>query len=61
MSENQLFKVEEKGHIAWLTLNRPEKRNIMGLVFFKELSEHFKRFDEDGIWSGTWRWRRRYP
>ncbi len=47
MSENRLLKVEEKGHIAWLTLNRPEKRNIMSLAFFKELSEHFKRFDED--------------
>ena len=47
MSENRLLKVEEKDHIAWLTLNRPEKRNIMGLVFFKDLSEHFKRFDED--------------
>jgi len=47
MSENRSLKVEENGHIAWLTLNQPEKRNTMGLNFFKELREHFKRFDED--------------
>jgi enoyl-CoA hydratase/carnithine racemase len=37
MSEKDLFKVEQDGHIAWLTLNRPDHRNNMGLAFFKEL------------------------
>ncbi len=47
MSEKDLFKVEQDGHIAWLTLNRPDHRNIMGLAFFKELTKHFERFDEN--------------
>ena len=47
MSENAQFKVEIKGQIAWLALNRPEKRNTMGTVFFKELSEHLENFDQD--------------
>jgi enoyl-CoA hydratase/carnithine racemase len=47
MSEKDPFKVEQDGHIAWLTLNRPDNRNIMGLAFFEGLANHFKRFDED--------------
>jgi len=46
MNETQ-FIVEKENHIAWLTLNRPEKRNAMGKAFFKELSEHFEKFDQD--------------
>ncbi|MCB2148084.1 MAG: crotonase/enoyl-CoA hydratase family protein [Deltaproteobacteria bacterium] len=47
MSENQSMDVEVDGHVAWLTLCRPERRNAMGMAFFKELTEHFRRFDED--------------
>ena len=47
MSEKDPFKVEQDGHIAWLTLNRPDNRNIMGVAFFEELTKHFERFDED--------------
>ncbi len=47
MSETGLFRVDMDGHVAWLVLNRPEKRNAMGLEFFLELAEHFRRFDED--------------
>jgi len=47
MSEKDLFKMEQDGYIAWLTLNRPDHRNIMGLTFFEELTKHFERFDED--------------
>jgi enoyl-CoA hydratase len=47
MSESAHFKVETVEHVAWLTLDRPEKRNTMGTLFFKELSEHFDRFDQD--------------
>jgi enoyl-CoA hydratase/carnithine racemase len=47
MSDSLQFKVEHEEHIAWLTLNRPEKRNVMGTAFFKELAEHFEAFDRD--------------
>jgi enoyl-CoA hydratase len=47
MSEQDIFKVEQDGHIAWLTLNRPDQRNIMGLAFFKGLRGHFESFDKD--------------
>ncbi|WP_319404867.1 crotonase/enoyl-CoA hydratase family protein [uncultured Desulfosarcina sp.] len=47
MSENQSMDVEADGHVAWLTLCRPERRNAMGMAFFKELTDHFRRFDED--------------
>jgi enoyl-CoA hydratase/carnithine racemase len=53
MSEKDPFKVEQDGHIVWLTLNRPDNRNIMGLAFFKELKEHFERFDEDSSVRGV--------
>ena len=47
MSETSQFKVEIKEHIAWLALNRPEKRNTMGTVFFKEISEHLENLDQE--------------
>jgi len=42
-----LFRVEKEGFIAWLILDRPEKRNTMNKAFFKELTEHFQEFDRD--------------
>ena len=47
MSKHSQFKAEVDGHVAWLTMNRPEKRNTMGVNFFKELSEHLASFDQD--------------
>ena len=47
MSESDQFKVEHEDQIAWLTLNRPAKRNVMGTTFFKELSEHLAKLDGD--------------
>jgi enoyl-CoA hydratase len=47
MSETDQFKIEQEEHIAWLTLNRPEKRNVMGAAFFEELSAHLSRLDQD--------------
>ena len=47
MNESAQFKVEHDGHIAWLTLNRPAKRNVMGAPFFRELAAHFAVFDRD--------------
>ena len=35
MGEN--FKIEKEGNVAWLILNRPEKRNSMTDEFFAEL------------------------
>jgi enoyl-CoA hydratase len=47
MMESTHFKVEIEAHVAWLTMNRPEKRNTMGTVFFKELSEHLEKLDQN--------------
>jgi enoyl-CoA hydratase len=47
MSTTNQFKAEKDGHTAWLTMNRPEKRNTMGTPFFKELSDHLDNFDQD--------------
>jgi enoyl-CoA hydratase/carnithine racemase len=41
------FRVEMEGPIAWLILNRPDKRNAMGLDFFPGLTEHFKEFNSN--------------
>lgn len=41
------FRVEIEGHIAWLILNRPDKRNAMGLDFFPAVTEHFRAFDSN--------------
>ena len=47
MSDDNIFKVERDGHIAWFVLNRPQKRNTMNTAFFEGLIEHFTKFDED--------------
>jgi enoyl-CoA hydratase/carnithine racemase len=47
MSTNDPFKIEKDGHIAWLILNRPEKRNTMGFSFYDYLTDHFAAFDKD--------------
>ena len=53
MSEKDPFVVEQEGHIAWLTLNRPDNRNAMGVDFFEGLRRHFERFDEDSNVRGV--------
>jgi enoyl-CoA hydratase/carnithine racemase len=47
MNDKANFAVEIKNHIAWLTLNRPEKRNVMGLAFFEQIAERFDGLDRD--------------
>jgi enoyl-CoA hydratase/carnithine racemase len=47
MKDDANFTVEIKQHIAWLTLNRPQKRNAMGLAFFEEIADWFDGFDRD--------------
>lgn len=47
MNDQHPFRVERQGEIAWLVLNRPEKRNAMNLAFFEGLQKHFEEFDQD--------------
>jgi enoyl-CoA hydratase/carnithine racemase len=44
---------EKKGKIAYITLNRPEKLNALGLQATKELAEIWKDFrDDSDVWVG---------
>jgi enoyl-CoA hydratase len=47
MSDTGPFRIEKDGFVAYLTLNRPEKRNTMNYEFFHELTRHFGEFDRD--------------
>ena len=47
MAANSCFKVEIEDHTAWLILNRPEKRNVMGLTFFDEIGACFDDFEKN--------------
>jgi enoyl-CoA hydratase/carnithine racemase len=47
MAEKTPFRVEKEGHLAWLILDRPEKRNTMTFDFFNGLTEHFGQFAAD--------------
>jgi enoyl-CoA hydratase len=49
MSGSDHFKIEHEEHIAWLTLNRSEKRNVMGAAFFTELAGHLQGLDQDPV------------
>jgi enoyl-CoA hydratase len=49
MSETDHFKIEQDEHIAWLTLNRPAKRNVMGAAFFEELSARLAKLDRNPV------------
>ena len=45
--EYKYYKVEKKGHIAWVWLNRPEKKNAMNPPAWKETIPIFEDLDED--------------
>jgi enoyl-CoA hydratase len=47
MSDIDFFKVKKEGHIAWLILNRPEKRNSINVESFSRLRQIFLEFDEN--------------
>ena len=47
MSEAKMLKLEQKGHVAHVTLNRPEKRNTMTLNFFRDMVDLFRQLDRD--------------
>ncbi len=43
----EFYSVEKKGHIAWVWLNRPEKKNSMNPPAWTETVPLFKELDED--------------
>ncbi|WDP90607.1 MAG: crotonase/enoyl-CoA hydratase family protein [Desulfobacter sp.] len=47
MSEYEFYRVEKKGAVAWVFLNRPEKKNAMGPAAWKEPIEIFADLDRD--------------
>jgi enoyl-CoA hydratase len=47
MHTNETVALEKEGHVAWLVLNRPKRHNAMGMAFFKTLTAHMRRLDED--------------
>jgi enoyl-CoA hydratase len=47
MADAPSFRIDREGHVAWLVLNRPEKRNTMGIAFFGEFSGHLRALDKD--------------
>ena len=47
MQQSEPFIVENKGGIAWLTLNRPEKHNAMDLDFFAVLPQRLQNLTDD--------------
>jgi enoyl-CoA hydratase/carnithine racemase len=51
MDNKELFKIRRDGHIVWLMFNRPEKRNTMTVEFYRDIKDHFNRFDADpDVW-----------
>lgn len=47
MEDLKFYLVEKKGHIAWVWLNRPEKKNAMNPPAWKELPGIFDDLDND--------------
>ena len=47
MRPDKMLKLEQKEHAAYVTLNRPEKRNTMTLGFFEEMVDVFRHLDRD--------------
>ena len=47
MADSAVLKTEIKNHVAWLTLNRPDKRNAMNLELLQGLMDTFAEFDRN--------------
>ena len=43
----KVFEIEKKKHIAWVFMNRPEKLNICGPDFWREIIEVMAELDDD--------------
>jgi len=44
---SKYIEIETKDHIAWLTLNRPDKGNAISPDFFEEIRESFENLSKD--------------
>jgi len=47
MNESKLIKLEKQEHIAWVTLNRPEKRNALNFQMLEQLVATLHKLDQD--------------
>lgn len=47
MSESSLIKRDKQGHIAWITLNRPKKRNALNFQMLEQMVACFHQLDQD--------------
>lgn len=47
MNESSLIKLEKRGHVAWVTLNRPEKRNALNFQMLENIVAIFNELDQD--------------
>jgi len=47
MNESRFVKCEIKEHVAWVTLNRPEKRNALNFQMLEQLVTTFQQLDQD--------------
>jgi len=47
MTQSSPLTVEIQNHIAWVSLNRPEKRNAMSFEMLKKLIENIHAFEND--------------
>ena len=49
MADNKLIldNINEKEGIAWLTLNRPEKKNALSIALLNELAHHLRTIGEN--------------
>ncbi len=47
MNESGLIKLEKKEHVAWVSLNRPEKRNALSMQMLEDILAIFQRLDQD--------------
>jgi len=47
MNAESHFNLTREDSIAWLTMNRPEKRNTMGMAFFQQLADTTAALDAD--------------
>ncbi len=47
MSEDGIFRIDKKDGVAWLVMNRPDRRNVMDGDFFKGLTQRMRDLGED--------------
>lgn len=47
MKDLRFYKIDKEGHIGWIFLNRPEKKNAMNPPAFYELPEIISEFEKD--------------